>query len=224
MNCDRVRALAPELALNIASGEERAEALAHLSSCPDCRNAVEGMSEVADELLLLAPSTEPPVGFESRVLEAQPPRPRRWVRPLAAAAAVIAIAGAASGLTWASGSHDRSLATDALRQQYELGRVNGNYFAAAQVRADDGKDIGQAFGYDGSPSWVYVVGGPSMTGHDYRVWAVTDNGHRIDLGAMHVTGAHPEWGAILPVGLSHVRGLRIVEHSGYVCTARLHTD
>ena len=39
MRCDEARELAPELALGIVDGEERAEALRHLSACADCRRA-----------------------------------------------------------------------------------------------------------------------------------------------------------------------------------------
>jgi hypothetical protein len=70
MTCEEIRHLAPEIALGIADGEERAEALRHLSTCPDCQRVVDQLSEVADELLVLAPAQEPPAGFESRVLQA----------------------------------------------------------------------------------------------------------------------------------------------------------
>jgi Putative zinc-finger len=54
MRCEEVRDLAPELALGIADGAERAEALRHLSACAECRRALEQLSQVADELLVLA--------------------------------------------------------------------------------------------------------------------------------------------------------------------------
>jgi anti-sigma-K factor RskA len=74
MGCDRTRELAAELALGILDGEERAQALRHLAECPECRRAVEELTAVADELLMLAPEREPPAGFESRVLaRLQPP-------------------------------------------------------------------------------------------------------------------------------------------------------
>ena len=80
MTCDEIRELAPEIALGIADGEERAEALRHVSTCAECRRAVERLSGVADELLLMAPAEEPPAGFESRVVRAiglDQPEPRR---------------------------------------------------------------------------------------------------------------------------------------------------
>ena len=78
MRCEETRDLAAEIALGIADGEERAEALRHLSTCGECRRVVEQLSQVADELLMLAPVQEPPAGFESRVVEAMgqaSPRP-----------------------------------------------------------------------------------------------------------------------------------------------------
>ena len=55
MRCDETRDLAPEIALGIADGE-RAEALRHLATCADCGRAVERLSQVSDELLVLAPA------------------------------------------------------------------------------------------------------------------------------------------------------------------------
>ncbi|MEN3283836.1 MAG: hypothetical protein V7607_4976, partial [Solirubrobacteraceae bacterium] len=75
MSCDRTRELAAELALGILDGEHRAQALRHLAECPECRHAVEELTAVADELVMLAPEREPPAGFESRVLARLQPAP-----------------------------------------------------------------------------------------------------------------------------------------------------
>src|SRR3954467_14261846 len=77
--CQETRELASELALGVVEGEERGRALHHLADCPECRAEVEKFSDLADDLLLLAPHREPPVGFESRVLgELLPaPKPKR---------------------------------------------------------------------------------------------------------------------------------------------------
>jgi anti-sigma factor RsiW len=92
--CEETREMAAELALGIVEGEERGRALQHLADCPDCRAEVEKYSELADELLLLAPQREAPVGFESRVLNEllpapQPKRRRRLRLVLAPAAAAL---------------------------------------------------------------------------------------------------------------------------------------
>ena len=98
-DCQDVRDLLPELAAGVASGEQRAGALAHLTGCPECRRELQEAATLVDELMLaLAPEHEPPAGFESRVLAALPvPRPRHRRRPtrrlaVRAAAAVLAAA------------------------------------------------------------------------------------------------------------------------------------
>jgi hypothetical protein len=111
MGCGRFRELAPETALGLVAGHERAEALAHLQSCAVCRRHTAELGLVHDQLRALIPPAEPPVGFEQRVLDrlgVSPQRPRpvrtsRWVR-VAAAAAVVA--GAFAG-GWATGTANR---------------------------------------------------------------------------------------------------------------------
>jgi hypothetical protein len=110
IDCSEFTGLAPELALGILSGNERATALGHLGACPACREQLDDLAGVADHLLLLSPAKEPPIGFESRVLArlqsegAVPTSPvrRGWAptrRLLAmAAAAVIVLGGVTGGL------------------------------------------------------------------------------------------------------------------------------
>jgi predicted anti-sigma-YlaC factor YlaD len=104
MKCEQVRELAPELALDIAGGEGRHAALRHLSRCSACRQLVSELSSVGEDLLLLAPAREPPLGFESRVLAAVGDSPasrasqpltvrRRWVATVAVAASMGVAAG-----------------------------------------------------------------------------------------------------------------------------------
>src|SRR2546428_1666096 len=98
--CADVRELAPELALGIVGGPERAEALQHASECGPCRALVGELSEAADALPLLAAEAEPPPGFEERVLAALQAGRRRSRRrvigalaAVAAAAAIVSIVG-----------------------------------------------------------------------------------------------------------------------------------
>lgn len=94
--CADVDAAVDELAVGAVSEPLRSDLLAHAASCPSCDLRLRELVAVADRLLLLAPSAEPPPGFETRVLAALRPRRRsRW--PLAAVAAllVLALGGAA---------------------------------------------------------------------------------------------------------------------------------
>jgi anti-sigma-K factor RskA len=106
MTCADLEALAAELALGTVSGAERAVALDHLAACAACRDLVDDLAGVADRLLLLAPASEPPPGFESRVLAGMGVAPagerrpaghghgrRRRRRVLAGVAAAAVVAG-----------------------------------------------------------------------------------------------------------------------------------
>jgi putative zinc finger protein len=107
IDCAEASDLVPDLALGLLDGAERATVLAHVEGCVRCQADLAGLTEVGENVLLLAPAAEPPPGFESRVLaQVGPPRsPRaRWSpgRPLLAAAAVLAVllvAGAVLALT-----------------------------------------------------------------------------------------------------------------------------
>jgi anti-sigma-K factor RskA len=68
--CAQVREIAPDVALGLLTGEERAEALAHLEGCEACRAEVASLAVAADEVLLAAPEATPPAGFDTRVLAA----------------------------------------------------------------------------------------------------------------------------------------------------------
>src|SRR5438067_311006 len=94
MTCAEVRELAPELALGVLSGRERGDALRHVDTCAGCRAELEAFSRSADALLHLAPPSEPPSGFEERVVariarSVTSPR-RRWIAAVAAVAVVAA--------------------------------------------------------------------------------------------------------------------------------------
>lgn len=115
------------------------------------------------ELLSFAPTHEPPVGFESRVLErlGLPPR-RRWAPTrlalVAVAAALLASAVTASALVL-SFRDDRQLAS---QYRVALARVGGQYFQAARFYTADGTPAGKVFGYQGShPGWCWSSTAPT---------------------------------------------------------------
>ena len=69
MNCAKLAEVATELALGVLTGRERAEAVAHLARCDACREDVRQLMETSVELVGLLPASEPPAGFETRVLD-----------------------------------------------------------------------------------------------------------------------------------------------------------
>src|SRR4051794_1628768 len=90
MTCTQVRELAPELALGILGGAERAEVVLHVNGCARCQAHVAELTEAADAIPQLAPEAEPPPGFEMRVLHRLGERERRARRRWIAAAAAVA--------------------------------------------------------------------------------------------------------------------------------------
>ena len=67
LTCAEVRELAPEFALGILGGAERAEVVLHVNGCARCQAYVSELTEAADVLPQLVPEVEPPAGFEQRV-------------------------------------------------------------------------------------------------------------------------------------------------------------
>jgi hypothetical protein len=95
LTCAEVREFAPELALGILGGAERAEVVLHVNGCARCQAYVVELTEAADAIPQLVPEAEPPPGFEARVLrhlgEDRRRSRRRWVASIAAVAAGVAI-------------------------------------------------------------------------------------------------------------------------------------
>ena len=67
--CARFRDHADELALGGPDGPLRHDLLDHAARCSACQSHLSELSLVTDRLLLIAPATEPPPGFEGRVLD-----------------------------------------------------------------------------------------------------------------------------------------------------------
>jgi hypothetical protein len=222
MRCEGVSELAPELALGIAAGEERARALDHVAGCAACRQEVGELSEVADELLMLAPVQEPPAGFESRVLDRIGARPRRRARRLALRlAAPVAAALATAAVLFAAFDDDRDLAN---RYRDTLAEADGRYFQAGRLEAPGGVDAGVVFGYQGRPSWVMVVVDPRHRDARYAGELVTRSGRRIALPGFRLDPATGSWGRAIPMQLYDVAAVRLVDRrDGATLEAALRT-
>jgi len=215
MRCEQIRDLAAEIALGIADGEERAEALRHLSTCGECRRVVEELSQVADELLILAPIEEPRAGFESRVVERlglrRPPRRRRltlrWMAsrlgPALAAAAVTAVA--LIGVY-----HDDHQTAERYRES--LAQAGGQYFQAEPLVDETGARGGVAFGYQGSPSWVLLSVNTAHRDAVTRGELVTKDGRTIALSSLELDRSG-SWGGSIPVRLYAVDSIRLLGDS-----------
>jgi hypothetical protein len=227
MRCEETRDLAAEIALGIADGEERAEALRHLSTCEECRRVVEQLSLVADELLVLAPVEEPPAGFESRVVEAmglqKPPRRRlpgwlspRWLAPRIGPALATAAVTAAVLVGVYHDDHQT-----AARYHEILDQAGGQYFQAEPLRDENGARSGVAFGYEGSPSWLLLTVNPAHRTDVKSAELLTRDGRTIPLRSFDLDRSG-SWGGAIPVKLYKVAQIRLLgERPGEILQASL---
>jgi hypothetical protein len=211
MNCEELNDLAPEVALGTIDGEERAEALRHLATCGECRRLVDQLTTVADELLMLAPVQEPPVGFESRVIHAlglQRRAPRRrlgrrllvWLGPPVATAAVTAV-------TLVGVYHDDHVTAERYRTTLE--QANGKYFQAEPLRDATGAQAGVAFGYQGRPSWMLVTVDPGHRDQVASAELITRDQRTIRLPGFELK-PDGSWGGAIPVNLYDVSAIRLL--------------
>lgn len=212
--CEETRELAPELALGIVEGEERGRALEHLADCPECRRRVDELAGVADQLLLLAPHREVPVGFESRVLDqvlpAPPPRRRRRRRRLRFILAPAAAAFAAVAITLAVVSGDLRTAS---HYRHTLQEANGKEFESYSLYGANGSATGTVFSYQGAPSWLLITVDQGHRADLRGAELVMDDGRQVHLNWFHLDPSGSSGGGI-PVDPHQVSVLRLLPATG----------
>ncbi|WP_039934990.1 hypothetical protein [Streptomyces viridochromogenes] len=216
MECERLRELDAELALGVLPARERAEAVAHLDRCQDCREHVERLTAVGDGLLALLPGADPPVGFESRVVRAlgatPAPKPHRRRLRLAAAAVATALACGFGG--WAVGTAIEGTPPVAAQ------RTDGRLREAALV--SDGHEVGRIFAHTagegtGGRGWVYMsVDLERADRGPARCLLVHADGSTVPVGSFPLKGGYGSWGSPAEVDPATVTGARLVAPDGSV--------
>lgn len=212
--CEEIQLLASEVALGIASGDERALVLSHTKSCGDCRRVMEELSATADALLLLGPRHEPSSGFESTVLAKMHSGQRTptRIRPKLAAAVLASALFTGAVAFWIT-SDDRGLAT---HYRDALAVANGKYFGVVPLRTTNGDRTGHMFAYEGDPTWVFLIFAEPLQPGRYEVELETAAGRIEPLGTFEPTAGDVTWGTDLPVGLREVRAVRMLDDNGVV--------
>lgn len=201
MRCDELRVVAPDLALDELTGEERAAAIGHLARCESCRALVAELAAVADSVLLLAPEVEPPPGFESRVLARRGAtgadrRPRRR-RVTAMVAAITAVLAAGVGGYLVRGGDGVTLPV------------------AAILHAADGTAAGSVVLADGPDRMTCVFDDPRFGGA-YAVQVELDDGVIADVGRFDAPGSPWSWTVPLDVDPGDVRRVIVLDGGGVV--------
>ena len=207
--CSDVRDAAAEFALDILRPHERSLIAAHLLRCPECRAEVDSMSAVGARLLELVPGTEPPLGFDERVLarlhsDARPHRrfihgraPRLFAAAAAVAAAVILVASLSLG--WFSGgaaSHGPRAVLTAEFVQAGLG-------------------VGEVQAY-ANPAWVDMTVTGVQGADKVTCELLHTDGHVTTVGSFELVNGSGRWGAPDPGGFAGISGARLVDDHGHV--------
>lgn len=201
-----------ELALGTLTGKAREAALAHLDACPRCSAEVDEMSASADQLVYLAPDTEPPVGFEARVFErlgllrpASPPRswPFRFPRRvLAIAAAVLLVVAFGVGAVVG-------------RSTKPTGAVASPPIELSSL-VSAGKTMGQVYVYAGNPTWLFMVIDSSDWQGTLRCEVVQDDGSPLMLGRFWLSDGKGAWAESVNVPAGRLVEARVMSAQGKV--------
>jgi hypothetical protein len=230
--CGWARDNAAELALGVLPAQDRAALIAHLQRCPSCLEHVRELARTADELLGLIPGSEPPPGFETRVLRGiglpPPGRRRRTLRQrlLQCAAATAAAAALVTG-GWAIGT------TSSVTEASGPAPTGSTVVRADRLlRADliaqgqhaQGQDVGRVFAYTGPSPWLYMSVDADDLPPTTRAalhGGVTcqierADGTRATVGTFALGSGYHHWAAPYPAGKAPVTGVRLLTADGAV--------
>ncbi len=217
LTCDQARDAVAEYSLDILEPGERSALAAHLLRCPACRAEADALSSVASRLIELVPGTEPPLGFDRRVLarvRSTTPalRPGRLLRlqshrsrVVAGVATLVAAAALVFGpIGWLMGHSTHSAHSASQRLLTEAAFHQGS------------RDVGEVYAYNDAPMWLTmtvhgVSGGPRVTCE-----LVAADGRLIPLGSFDLVQGSGSWGAPDSAGLTGITGAQLVDSTGRV--------
>lgn len=208
--CAAARERAPDLAIGMLDGAERAEVLEHVHRCPSCQAYVSELTGVADALVHLAPEVEPPAGFSRRALASmQRPRRlrRRWVATVAAAAAAAAIVSVVAVRVVDSGRESQVAAAPTVVRTPMVGA--------------SGVSVGDVVTATGESTALAVKVGYAVPDGRYDL-VLRSRGTAEQLGALRIVDGKGEWKGRVPEGPHPSAQLDLVDPAGTpVCSADL---
>jgi Putative zinc-finger len=202
MTCLEVNEYAPEFALGILGPEVHNAVAVHLRACPACRLEVESMQSVGYQLLDLVPGTEPPLGFDRRVLSrvGSPLKPaRRRFRMIAtlAAAAVIAVAATIGTDLAGHTSHPAPVVASAV------------LYAGSQP-------VGHVDVRAGNPPWLVMTVHSVGDNNKVTCEVVGKDGTVTNVGTFWFEYGRGAWSTPDPALASGLAGVRLVDDHGDV--------
>ncbi|MFE9451366.1 hypothetical protein [Streptomyces sp. NPDC006739] len=239
LTCGKLRETGAELALGVLPGRERADAVAHLDRCAECREYVGHLTLVGDGLVGLLPDREPPLGFETRVARLLirdvmthegRPRPggvgpahqglrggvrRMWLRVAALATAYTVATGFAG---WAVGAAFEELTAGPPPASEPM--LVGDMTSASSA----GQPVGEVYARPGDHGWIFMAVDLDGSGTPYsgRVTCVLErpDGTTVRVGHFALRDGMGQWGVTAHVNPA-VLAARLISPDGTVL-ARAH--
>ena len=193
-----------EYALGTLDGRDRGELADHVSRCTECAHELAALNMAVDALLALPGSAEPPVGFESKVMEKirlAGSRAPSHLRPMASvAAALVIVVGV---VVWAlvGGEATPPRSTPAM---------------AERALIANGHRVGAVYVYTGSPTWMFVNVDDANAPTTIRCVIITSTNARRTVGTYKLLEGRGGWGTSVPVAFAKMRGLELTSTSGTV--------
>jgi len=199
-----------ELGLGVLTGRERAQAIAHLQDCDQCRARVHGMASTSDELLRLLPGPPPPPGFSARVTSrlrqaAQAPVKSRRSRVLTAVAVLVLVA-AAGAAGW--GSHASPEPTG------PAGQAAPATLRTATLYTPGHEDIGQVFLHPGRQTWMFADVDLDIKDTTVVCQLIDQAGRVITVGSFRLLKGDGYWGSPEPDQPAMITGARLITTTG----------
>jgi hypothetical protein len=207
MKCDALSDDLIEFALGTLSGRRRSLVLDHLETCAHCDAELEALAGIADTMLWLAPEAEPPLGFESRLIEryrhsdTRRLSSRRRAGVFALAAVLVAVLG---------------IGVDALVTNHVATPPSATSRPVSGRLMSDGSVVGHVSISSGNPSWMIMdVDAGTLSG---LVWCQVTlaNGQTETVGKFTLARGYGSWTAPVKASGSRVRSARLVNARGTV--------
>lgn len=204
LTCEQVRPDATEYALGILPADDAGRVSAHLLRCHACRREIDEIRRIGEQLLDLVPDTEPPLGFDQKVLStlhssprAPKGRSRRHQLMFAAAAAVLVIAGAVTAVSLSNHGHP--------------GRPDD---LTAVLRQAD-RNVGSIY-IGGHPTWISMTVDRLSAAGKVDCQLIFQDGTAADVGTFQLVDGRGAWGAPDPEGGAVPTAVRLVGPTGDV--------
>jgi hypothetical protein len=199
-----------ELGLGVLTGRERAQAIAHLQHCDQCRARVHGMASTSDELLGLLPGQQPPPGFSAQVTSrlrhaAQAPVKSRRSRVLTAAAVLVLVA-AAGVAGWGSRASPEPTGP--------AGRAAPATLRTAALYTPGHQDIGHVFLHPGRQTWMFTDVDLDIKDTTIVCQLIDRAGRVITVGSFRLLKGDGYWGSPEPDQPAMITGARLITTTG----------